>query len=185
MSARASVIALAAAGPAFASLFVATALLSPRPRLLWNASASAPIGLYAVAIDGPLKAGDLVAIDTPEPLATFLARRRYLLRGVPLLKHIAGMPGQTVCRSRRAITLDGVRLGDALARDRAGRALPVWRGCHRIVAGEFLPMNARVRDSFDGRYFGVLRSDRIIGRAIPVWIDPHGTGRFAWRASAR
>ena len=185
MSARPSVVALALAGPAFAVLFIATALLSPQPRLLWIASASAPVGLYAVAVDGPLKAGDLVAIDTPEPLATFLARRRHLPRGVPLLKHIAGVPGQTVCRSRRAIMLDGVRIGDALTRDRAGRMLPVWRGCHRIAAGEIFPMNARVRDSFDGRYFGVLRSDRIIGRAIPVWTDPHGTGRFAWRVPKR
>lgn len=185
MSARASVIALAAAGPAFASLFVATALLSPRPRLMWNASASAPIGLYAIEVDGPFKGGDLVAIDTPEPLATFLARRRYLPKGVPLMKHIAGMPGQTVCRSGHAITLDGVKLGDALARDRAGRVLPAWRGCHRIIAGEIFPMNARVRDSFDGRYFGVLPSARIIGRAVPVWTDPHGTGRFTWRAPAR
>lgn len=185
MSARASVIALAAAGPAFASLFVATALLSPRPRLIWNASASAPIGLYAIDVDGPFTAGDLVAIDTPEPLAVFLARRRYLPKGVPLLKHIAGMPGQTACRFGLAITLDGVRLGDALTRDRAGRALPAWRGCHRIMAGEFLPMNARVRDSFDGRYFGVLPSTRIIGRAVPVWTDPHDTGRFTWRAPAR
>ncbi|RIA46753.1 conjugative transfer signal peptidase TraF [Hephaestia caeni] len=185
MSARASAAVLALAGPAFASMFVATALLSPHPRLVWNASASAPIGLYAIAVDGPFKSGDLVAIDTPEPLATFLARRRYLPRDVPLLKHIAGVPGQIVCRSRRTVTIDGKRIGDALARDRAGRVLPVWRGCHRIVAGEFLPMNARVRDSFDGRYFGVLPSGRIIGRAIPVWTDPHDTGRFAWRAPAR
>jgi type IV secretory pathway protease TraF len=76
MSARASADALALAGPAIASLFVATALLSPRPRLMWNASASAPIGLYAIDVDGPFTAGDLVAIDTPEPLAVFLARRR-------------------------------------------------------------------------------------------------------------
>lgn len=185
MRARASAAALALAGPAIASLFVATALLPPRPRLMWNASASVPIGLYAIEVDGPFKAGDLVAIDTSEPLATFLARRRYLPKGVPLLKHIAGMPGQTVCRSGFAITLDGIKLGDALARDRAGRVLPAWRGCHRIIAGEIFPMNARVRDSFDGRYFGVLRSDRIIGRAIPVWTDAHGTGQFTWRAPAR
>ena len=46
-------------------------------------------------------------------------------------------------------------------------------------------MNARVRDSFDGRYFGVLPSARIIGRAVPVWTDAHGTGRFTWRPPAR
>ena len=45
----------------FASLFAAVAWLSPRPRLLWNASASAPIGLYSVEA-APPAVGDLVAI---------------------------------------------------------------------------------------------------------------------------
>lgn len=30
----------------FSTAFVAEAWLNPRPRLIWNASASAPVGLY-------------------------------------------------------------------------------------------------------------------------------------------
>ena len=70
----------------------------PMPWLLWNASASVPIGLYAVHPVGPLRVGQLLIVSPPAPLARFLAARRYLPMGVPLIKHVAALPGQTVCR---------------------------------------------------------------------------------------
>ncbi|HWV61324.1 MAG TPA: hypothetical protein VN034_11750, partial [Sphingopyxis sp.] len=35
-----------------------TSILTPRPRLIWNASASAPVGLWRVAPDAPFGRGD-------------------------------------------------------------------------------------------------------------------------------
>ena len=64
------------------------------PKLIWNASASTPIGLYSVDRSPRLDVTDLVAVAAPEPLATFLAERGYLPRGVPLMKRVAGLPGQ-------------------------------------------------------------------------------------------
>ena len=78
----------------------ATALFQPAPKLLWNASASVPIGLYAVHRAGALHVGELLVVTPPEPLASFLDQRRYLPKGVPLLKRVVALPGQTVCRIR-------------------------------------------------------------------------------------
>lgn len=171
---------------ALATVGVGYPAFAPMPiKLIWNASASAPIGLYTVEAGGLFAVTDLVAIDAPEPLATFLAERRYLPSGVPLLKRVLAVSGQTVCRTGLVITVDGVTVGAALERDRAGRGLPVWRGCKRIGPGEVFLMNPQVRDSLDGRYFGPLSTDRIIGRAISLWTDEAGDGRFQWRAPAR
>lgn len=171
---------------ALATMGVAYPALAPMPiNLVWNASASAPIGLYAIARDGPFEGADLVAVDAPEPLATFLAARGYLRRGVPLLKRILGVSGQTVCRENLVITVDGVAVGAALKQDRIGRNLPVWQGCRRIPAGEVFLMNKQVRDSLDGRYFGLTSTNQIIGRAVPLWTDEEGNGRFEWRAPTR
>lgn len=160
--------------------------LTPMPiRLIWNVSASAPIGLYLVDLNGPLEVTDLVAVDAPEPLATFLAARGYLPKGVPLLKRVRAFSGQTVCRSNVLITVDGIEAGAALEHDRAGSPLPTWSGCLRIPADEIFLMNWEVRDSLDGRYFGPMSIERIIGRAIPLWTDEEGDGRFEWRASTR
>ncbi|EFI52845.1 S26 family signal peptidase [Afipia sp. 1NLS2] len=177
------------------SLFLCTALasfgvgypgLTPMPiKLMWNASASAPIGFYTIDFDGPFEVTDLVAIDAPEPLADFLDKRGYLPKGVPLLKRVLAVSGQVVCRTGLVITVDGVDMGHALERDRAGRDLPEWQGCQRIQTGEFFAMNWQVEGSLDGRYFGLLSTDQIIGRAVPLWTDEEGDGRFEWRAPTR
>jgi conjugative transfer signal peptidase TraF len=145
-------------------------LLHPAPRLIWNASASVPIGFYAVHPAGVLHVNELLVVTPPEPLATFLDTRRYLPKGVPLLKHVLALPGQTVCRSGRTITVDGAAMGVALDSDHLGRPLPVWQGCRVVAAGEVFLMNRRA-DSLDGRYFGPLPATTIVGRADPLWTD--------------
>ena len=160
-------------------------IVSFAPKLIWNASASTPIGLYAISASDGLEATDLVAVAAPEPIATLLADGGYLPRGAPLLKRVAGLPGQRVCRSGRTITVDGHAIGDALDRDRRGRELPIWQGCRVIADDELFLMNWQVRDSLDGRYFGPLPTSSVIGRATPLYTDEDGDDRFVWRAPTR
>jgi conjugative transfer signal peptidase TraF len=143
--------------------------LHPTPKLIWNASASVPIGLYAVQPAGVLHVTELVVIRPPEPLASFLADRGYLPKGVPLLKRVLVLPEQTICRTDRTVSVDGIAIGEALERDRRGRTLPCWRGCGTVQAGEVFLMNWRSEDSLDGRYFGTLPGAAVVGRAEPLW----------------
>lgn len=168
-----------------AFLLVTLAVVHVAPRLVWNASASVPVGLYEIGSATPLEVTDLVAVNAPEPLAAFLADRGYLPRGVPLLKRVAALPGQTICRSGVEITVDGITVGKALDRDRLRRTLPIWKGCHRLGANELFLMNVGVRDSLDARYFGPLAVSTVIGRATPLYTDEDGEGRFVWRAPTR
>lgn len=155
------------------------------PRLIWNASASTPIGLYALEPADRLEVTDLVALHAPDPLARFLAARGYLPAGVLLLKRVLGVPGQTVCRTGGTITVDGIEMGEALPRDRDGRDLPSWRGCRRIADDELFLMNWQIPDSLDGRYFGPVPKTAIVGRAMPVLTDEAGDGVFQWFAPTR
>ena len=148
-----------------------TTLIHPVPKLIWNASASIPIGLYAVHPTGALHVTELLVVAPPEPLATFLDERRYLPKGVPLLKRVLALPGHTVCRTDRTITVDGVAMGDALDRDHLGRPLPAWQGCSVVAAGDVFLMNWQSEDSLDSRYFGPLPTTTIVGRADPLWTD--------------
>ncbi len=167
------------------SLLGVLSIVSFAPKLIWNASASTPIGLYAVEPDQSLEVTDLVAVRAPEPLASFLADGGYLPRGVPLMKRVAALPGQRVCRTGLAITVDAVPMGDALDHDRRGRPLPIWQGCRVVAPGELFLMNWQVSDSLDGRYFGPLPASAVIGSAIPLYTDEDGDGRFVWRAPTR
>jgi conjugative transfer signal peptidase TraF len=150
---------------------------------IWNASASVPIGLYRVKSERRVSVADLVAIMPPAPVAGFMVQHGYIGRGVPLLKRVAALPGQQVCRIGSAVTVDGMPLGAALDRDRRGRQLPVWQGCRRITNGELFLMNCGVRDSFDGRYFGPVAAQTVIGRATPIYTDENGDGHFVWAPS--
>tara|TARA_E500000318_G_scaffold106644_1_gene114868 strand:- start:206 stop:763 length:558 start_codon:yes stop_codon:yes gene_type:complete len=151
------------------------------PKLIWNASASASIGLYAVASDDDLSVGDLVVVDPPKTLASYLDERGYLPEGVPLLKHIAALPGQRICRDGDTITVDNVTVAQAQPSDRLGRDLPVWQGCQIVAGTELFLLNPSHPDSLDGRYFGALPADAVIGRAVPILTDEDGDGRYAWR----
>ena len=148
----------------------ASILPRPAPKLVWNASASVPVGLYAIRPIDVIHSGELVLVLPPEAVARYLDQRGYLSMGVPILKHVLGLPGQSVCRFERTITVDGVAVGDALDRDRHGRGLPAWWGCRIVAQDEVFLMNWRSTFSFDGRYFGPLPASTIVGRAAPLWI---------------
>lgn len=148
-------------------VFVAVA--PPLPVLLWNTTASVPVGLYSLEPIGRPRIGDLVAAKLPEPLASWFDEAGYLPRGVPLLKLVAAVAGQRVCRSGDALTIDGRPVVRARPRDRAGRRLPAWAGCYRLETGEVLLLNAAAPDSLDGRYFGPSRVHDLLGRATPIW----------------
>jgi conjugative transfer signal peptidase TraF len=150
-----------------------SALFHPSPRLIWNASASVPVGLYRIQPAEPLYIGELVVAMPPEPLASYLADRGYLSEGVPLLKHILALAGQTVCRTGDTITVDRTSVGRALASDWRGRKLPVWQGCQVLAAGHVFLMNMQSAHSLDGRYFGPLAASAVVGRAIPLWTPRH------------
>jgi conjugative transfer signal peptidase TraF len=139
--------------------------------LLWNASASAPVGLYFLRAAQPLHVGELVTVGPPLSLAAFMASRGYVPRGVPLVKHIAALDGQTVCRQANTVIINGVAVADARARDSRGRQLPVWQGCRHLNVGEVLLLNPTTADSFDGRYFGPLPVSTVTAQAIPIWTD--------------
>lgn len=174
-------IATATAASLFAASFTAVAMLDPLPRIIWNASASAPLGLYRIQPDRDPPLGALVAVAPPEPLSRWMAGRGYLGNGVPLLKHVAAKAGQRVCRMGRAVSVDTRPVAVALGHDRLGRPLPVWQGCRTLAAGELLLLNPEHPDSLDSRYFGSLSASTVLGRAVPILTRDTSNAPLTWR----
>ncbi|WP_445219688.1 S26 family signal peptidase [Bradyrhizobium sp. Pa8] len=139
------------------------------PSYIWNASESVPIGLYRLQPARGLTVTELVAVQPPEPIASFLDLNGYLPIGVPMLKRVLALPGQSVCRNGPVVSVDGIEMGLASERDARGRPLPVWLGCRLIAPDEVFLMNWQSADSFDGRYFGPIPASAVIGQALPVW----------------
>jgi conjugative transfer signal peptidase TraF len=166
MTARRTTIATMLAG---VLAMLASGLVAARPLLVYNPSASAPIGFYRIAPATDLRLGDMVVFRTPPPFAALFAERSYLPRGVPLIKRVVAMGGMTVCESDGRLAIDGVHVADALPVDGHGRPMPIWHGCRTLGPHEFFALMDHPA-SLDGRYFGPVSTALIAGKAVPLWI---------------
>jgi conjugative transfer signal peptidase TraF len=145
-----------------------TIVMPPRPLLVWNVSQSAPVGLYAVGGSRDLARGELVIAWVPQPWRDLAAARHYLPANVPLVKRVAGVPGDRVCAVRGHVYVNDRWAAWQRPVDGRGRTMPAWIGCTTLAEGSlFLLMDAR--GSFDGRYFGPTESADIIGRGRLIW----------------
>lgn len=133
---------------------------------IWNRTASEPTGLYAVAPLGAPARGVLVAFRPTSNEAAWIEARGYIGPGWPLIKRVAAVEGDLVCRVDLTVFVNGAAAATALAFDSAGAKLPDWQGCHNLKAGEVFLLADHPR-SIDGRYFGIQPAARLLGRAVP------------------
>lgn len=143
-------------------------VLQPLPRLVWNASASAPPGLYTLQAATP-QVGDLVLVATPRSVEDLAAERGYIPQHVPLIKRIAAGQGSLVCTRGDAVQVDDAPLALRTAFDAQRRPLPYWEGCRHLVRGELFLLMPQAPHSFDSRYFGPVRTNTVIGVLRPLW----------------
>jgi conjugative transfer signal peptidase TraF len=153
----------------------------------FNGSPSLPRGLYLELPRGWLRRapapGELVLACAP-PAAGELARRRGYLGDGPCAAGAAGgaavlgklvlaAAGDEVAFGPGGLAVNGrvVAGSQALACDRAGRALPHYRfGRFRMDSGQvwlFAPYHPR---SYDSRYFGPVAVSAIRGWLLPVLV---------------
>ncbi len=138
--------------------------------LVWNLSASVPIGLYVIHAGAP-RLDDYVLIRLPVVVAELASERGYLPAGIALLKKVSAAQNDRVCRIGQQVVINGIARARAAATDLSGRPMPVWSGCHRLNAGDVFLLGGGP-DSFDSRYFGPVSSRDVVGRATPLraWI---------------
>lgn len=137
------------------------------PSLVWNATPSAPVGLYAIERDSPQR-GDLALIDPPPAIRRLASGRGYLSARSLLIKPVIAIVGDRVCRLHALVWVQRHRLVVARATDAQDHSLPTWRGCRVLGPGQIFVLG-RSSDSFDSRYFGPIDHGFVVGIAHPIW----------------
>jgi len=165
---RLQISVLAAMSAVIVAMFITSDIRAPI--VIYNASGSAPLGFYYLENRLPER-GETAVVQPPPLIELMIVAREILPPSVPLLKQIAAVGGDEVCRSKEPISkiaINGQVLAEVFDKDREGRPLPSWEGCIRLVDGEFFLLQPHPY-SFDSRYFGpVMRCD-ILGVARPLW----------------
>lgn len=169
---RRAIALLLLSGAAFIALGYAC-LNRPHPMLVYNASTSVPKGWYRINAASPFKPGDWVLVRLPANASTLAMQRGYLPTTVPLLKPVAAVAPQRVCVEQQNVIVDGKVVAKQLRHDRLGRPLPAWHACRRLSEDELLLLSTSSAESFDSRYFGPVRINAVIGRALPLRQPTH------------
>ncbi|MDR1397148.1 MAG: conjugative transfer signal peptidase TraF [Desulfarculales bacterium] len=139
-----------------------------------NFTPSMPRGLYMLKGCG-IKRGDYVAYCLPVSMLTI--GRRYLKSGScpsrlqPLLKIAAALPGDRIEFTAEGIYINEIYMENSSAKDtdRNGRELIRITGQATVPAGCALILAPHL-DSFDSRYFGLVRlSD--LEKVVPVFTE--------------
>ena len=142
-------------------VLILTAVVSTRWVRL-NLSPSVPRGVYGlVAVPAHVPRGTLVIVPVPAHV------RHVWPRWVPLLKPVAGVPGDVVCYQDGRLQVHAIEYGPVYLATQA-RALPhLDAGCQPVPAGMvFLASHAP--HSFDGRYMGMTPVVTLTAQATPV-----------------
>jgi conjugative transfer signal peptidase TraF len=147
------------------------ALLAPTkstaPILLWNASPSIPIGLYMTANQAPAKE-HLAIIRLPDVARALASARGYLPAGALLIKPVAAVSGDVVCRRGPLISINARLRAIASTTDKRKRFLPRWHGCRTLRASELFVLSP-AGGSFDSRYLGPIEHGNVLGTAVAIW----------------
>ena len=135
--------------------------------ILYNHSPSIPVGLY-VRTNGPVERGAIVTVRAGDVAPNYAALRDFDDPGDRFIKRVAATQGDVVCADNDAITVNARTVAHRAAVDSSGRALPRWTGCQELSADELLLLGD-TPDSFDGRYFGLVRRSEVEGVWRPAW----------------
>ena len=153
----------------WALIFLSVPLIINLPsKLIWNASNSVPRGLYRVTNEA-LTHGKIAVVRLPFHIRKQVHELGVLPMNVLLLKPVAALQGDEICRLGDVVLINKEAVSVALKHDQKGQKLPQWQGCFTIKRGEFFLLSDH-QNSFDGRYFGTINRQNIEGVAKPLWV---------------
>ena len=136
----------------------------PKPVVLYNPSASAPIGWYRLRANSPIKVGDRVAAFAPEWARKLADERGYLPYEYPMIKTIWASSGTQICTHNNRISVPNYPVIISLSQDSLGRDMPKLSGCFTLKADEYFLVSPDVQAGFDSRYFGAVEAQNILGK---------------------
>lgn len=109
--------------------------------------------------------------------ASLAKKRHYISTGscpqqsAPLGKYVQALEGDTITIKNAEVYVNNryIEKSKILKQDRLGNALTGELQAKTLAKGEFLVMNNK-ENSFDSRYFGVIKKEQILSKICPLLV---------------
>lgn len=137
--------------------------------LIYNHTASVPVGWYIVIPSNNYHAGDYVVFKVPHDIQSLAVNRGWMKENDTMLKIIGAVEGDTYRAEKdsKRFLINEKYIGEIFLHDKDGRSLPTHFGEFVVGRDEFLPISYHPF-SFDGRYFGCVSVKNIKYKVIPI-----------------
>jgi conjugative transfer signal peptidase TraF len=132
-------------------------------RLVYQVTPSMTKGFYFIKPVKIIKRSDIVLFKPPKKTLSFLLRHHWLPHDGLMLKYVFAVPGDYVCQKENAIWINHKKIAPVYRYYAAKKSLPNNHFCGKLKANQYLLMSTKAKRSFDGRYFGPINRNRIIG----------------------
>jgi signal peptidase I len=171
--------------------YVVLAVVAVAVALLIQAFLVKPYRIPSPSMEDTLLVGDRVLVDRiswrfSKPARGDIVVFHSPVPGPVLIKRIVGMPGDTLSLRDGAVYVNGRRLAEPYVRRVGGRPVPTepfetglpWalHQPYTVPAGSYFLMGDNRTDSKDGRDFGPVARDQLVGRAFARYWPPGRIG---------
>lgn len=139
--------------------------------LTYVATPSVPRGLYLVVPTKNILPNDMIEFMPPTITSDFTMSQQWFQPNRPLVKYVFAQMGDHVCIKNQAIFINGKKIALVHSSYDGHKPLPKFTICDKINHNEYLLLSTKSTRSFDSRYFGLISSRQIRGRAIPIYTE--------------
>lgn len=136
--------------------------------VVYQVTPSMPEGFYWRMPPKHLHRNDIVIFYPPSSILLFMHQHHLVPKDGWVMKYILGVPGDFVCKKQGYVWINQYKIARVQQYYQPGRKLPNTPFCRRLGTQEYLLMSTKVVHSFDGRYFGPVKKQHIIGEMIPL-----------------
>lgn len=133
--------------------------------ITYQVTSSMPKGLYLITPAKNLSRGDIVLFKPPNKVLSFLVKHKWLPHSGLMMKYVIATPHDYVCQKQGWIFINHKKIAPVYKEYAIGKKLANTHFCSKLTTQQYLLMSTRNKHSFDGRYFGPVNKNRIIGKA--------------------
>lgn len=134
--------------------------------ITYTKSSSMPQGWYLVVPAKNLQRNDIVVFLPPKNTRDFLSQQHWGPKNNLLLKYVMGLPGNLACKYNHYLWINQQKIAPLLVFYAPHKKLPQNNFCRQLTNDEYLLLSTKITRSFDGRYFGPVKRENIMGKAI-------------------